>query len=225
MQLDARTAAALLNLSEQKLYRLVEDEGLPASRLDDRYRFSRNDLLEWATARGIQVSAEIFASTAEGVADALEAGGLIPDLTGTSGAEVLRALAARMPLPSGMGREDVLALLRSRAGIGTTAVGDGIAIPHLRHPLILTTAPPTLTVGFLARPVDFEIPNGHAIQTLFMLVSPTPRIHLRILARIGTVLRDPVFRAVLARRAPLTELVQAARAAEGEIGTDGPGNP
>jgi PTS system nitrogen regulatory IIA component len=230
MQLDARTAAVLLNVTEQRLYRLVEEEGLPASRIDDRYRFSRNDLLEWATARGMQVSAGIFtsaatAAAAPSVAAALEAGGALVDVAGATGAEVLRTIVERMPLPRGLGREDVLELLRSRSGIGTTSVTDGMAIPHIRHPLILPTAPPTLTVGFLARPVDFDVPSGRGIHTLFVLVSPTPRAHLRLLARLGAVLRDPGFRQLLERRAALAELVESARNAEATLVQNGPGKP
>jgi PTS system nitrogen regulatory IIA component len=215
MQLDARCAAALLNVPEGKLDRLVADGGLPASRVDGRYRFDRGDLLEWAAARCVGVSAGPVRGAMEGpsLAAALEAGGVVEGVPGSGREAVFHAVAAGLSLPEGMSREELEALLRSRASVATTAVGEGIAVPHVRHPIIVPHET-ALTVCYLDRPADLGAKDGKPVHTLFVLISPTPRVHMRILSRVDLLLHDPEFRHALDRRAPREVLVAAARRAE-----------
>jgi nitrogen PTS system EIIA component len=60
MQLTVRDAAKLLSVSEKTVYRWINQGDLPAYRVNEQYRFNRAELLEWATARKINVSVEIF---------------------------------------------------------------------------------------------------------------------------------------------------------------------
>jgi PTS system nitrogen regulatory IIA component len=60
-KLTVREAAALLNASEKSVYRWIKQGLLPAYRINDQYRINRAELLEWATARKLHVSPEIFA--------------------------------------------------------------------------------------------------------------------------------------------------------------------
>src|SRR5512136_3449025 len=60
MQLTVRDAARLLGVTEQVLERWVRRGELPAQLVDDRYRFNRVELLEWAAQRKMLVSAEIL---------------------------------------------------------------------------------------------------------------------------------------------------------------------
>jgi PTS system nitrogen regulatory IIA component len=221
MELSARDAALILNVPESRVYRLVEEAGLPASQVDGRFRFNRGEILEWATSRGIEVSSEIFqapqrteSTGSSRVSDAIEAGGLIDSVAGASKGDVLRSVAERITVPPGIDRDELIALLRARESIGSTTVGNGIAIPHVRHPLILPSGRPCLTLCFLEKPVDFGASDGIPVHTLFMLVSPTARGHLNTLARVASLLRDESFRQALQRRAPLAEIVATARRVE-----------
>src|SRR5512135_662538 len=60
MKLLVKDAARLLNVSEKTIYRWIKQGSIPAYRLQEQYRFNRAELLEWATARRIAVSPEIF---------------------------------------------------------------------------------------------------------------------------------------------------------------------
>ena len=81
-KLTVRDAAALLNVSEKSVYRWIKQGVLPAYRVNDQYRINRAELLEWATARKMHVSPEIFAEPendaepAPTLEDALRAGGI-----------------------------------------------------------------------------------------------------------------------------------------------------
>jgi PTS system nitrogen regulatory IIA component len=102
-------------------------------------------------------------------------------------------------------------LFLARESIGSTAVGEGIAIPHPRHPVVLPVGRPMLTLCFLDQPIDFGALDHQPVHTLFVLVSPTIRAHLRMLARIACALRDEGFRAVLKRRASANEILREAQ--------------
>ena len=89
MELTAREAAKLLSVTPDILYQWVKERGLPAHRVNEHYRFNRTQLLEWATAEGVPLSAQSFRvgsgsaqSHALTLTRALELGGVIEDLPG-----------------------------------------------------------------------------------------------------------------------------------------------
>jgi len=223
MPLNVRDAAALLNVAESQVYRWIHEADLPSFRVDGQYFFHPADLQEWANHHRGSVVREGSpdASKASAVAplsamlpDALQAGGIIYGLPGTDKESVLRAVVEHMPLPDSFYLGAVLQMLMAREAIGSTAVGDGVAIPHTRHPMVLPVGRPALTLCFLERPIDFGAADGQAVHTLFVCVSPTIRVHHQMLARIASVLRDDACRAVLRRRARPEEIMAEARRVE-----------
>jgi PTS system nitrogen regulatory IIA component len=60
MLLTVRDAAKLLGIAESRIYRWVDDGDIPFLRVNDQIRFHRAELLEWATARRLPVSVEMF---------------------------------------------------------------------------------------------------------------------------------------------------------------------
>lgn len=218
MELSVREVARLLGISEEAVYRLADDEGLPAQRVDDQLRVNRAELLEWATARGIAVSGELFGAETPvalpTLAEALAAGGVVPDLPGNDKGSVLAALVNAMPLPEGVDRAFLLSVLEAREALGSTGIGDGIAIPHPRNPIVLRVKMPLVTLCFLARPVDFGALDGKPVYALFSLISPTPKLHLHLLSRLAYVLRDGACKAAIAGRADAATILAEIRRVE-----------
>ncbi len=91
--------------------------------------------------------------------------------------------------------------------MGSTGIGDGIAIPHVRNPIVLHLDEPFVTLALLRQPVEFEAIDGKPVHALFMVVSPTVPVHLRILAQLGFLLRDDELRAMIRRRASAEEII------------------
>lgn len=141
MNLSVRDAANLLKVSEKTIYRWIKQQAVPAYRVQDQYRFNRAELLEWATSRRLNVSSEIFLEPeAEGqpipsLLDALEAGGVFYRVSGSDKEDALREVVQVLRLPEEVDREFLLRVLLAREAIAPTAVGDGIAIPHVRNPV------------------------------------------------------------------------------------------
>jgi PTS system nitrogen regulatory IIA component len=219
-KLTVREAAGLLNASEKSVYRWIKQGRLPAYRINDQYRINRAELLEWATAHKVQVSPEIFAEPESengpvpSLEDALRAGGIHYRVGGHDKASVLHAMVDAMRLPEDVDREFLYQVLLAREALGSTGVGDGIAIPHVRNPIVSHLSRPTVTLCFLERPVDFGALDGQPVSTLFTLISPTVRAHLHLLSRLAFTLRDPRFHAALRTQASREEILDALHAAE-----------
>ncbi|MFN8179783.1 MAG: PTS sugar transporter subunit IIA [bacterium] len=221
MELALRDAAKLLGVSEKTVRGWIRHDGMPAHRVSDEVRFSRAELLEWATAHGHAVAGDLFAephaADTPSLADALAAGGVHHGLSGADRESALRALVERMRLPPDVDRAFLLHVLLAREAMQSTAIGDGVAIPHVRNPIVLHVEQPMVTLGFLETPVDFGALDGRPVHTLFAVVSPTVRAHLHLLSRIAFALRDPAFRDVVRRRGSEGEVVAEARRAESEL--------
>jgi PTS system nitrogen regulatory IIA component len=228
MQLSVKDAAAILNVSEKTIYRWIKQEAIPAYRINEQYRFNRAELLEWATARRIAVSAEIFgegeATPLPSFTDALKAGGIVYRVDGADQAAVLKAVVEAMKLPEEVDRDFLYEVLLARETLGSTGVGDGIAIPHVRNPVVLHVAKPTVTLCFLEKPIDFKAIDGRPVDTLFTLISPSVRAHLHLLSRLGYILRGAEVKAALRRQASRDELLGLIERAESALaaGRTGP---
>jgi PTS system nitrogen regulatory IIA component len=105
------------------------------------------------------------------------------------------------------GREFLLSVLEAREAMGSTGIGDGIAIPHVRNPIVLQIDRPFVTLGLLQHPIDFGSIDGKPVHALFMVVSPTVPAHLAILARLGFALRDDELRKMLRDRVPADDII------------------
>jgi PTS system nitrogen regulatory IIA component len=217
MQLGVREAARLLRAPERQIYRWVEDGEIPCSRVNDQLRFNQTELLEWATARGIRVAEELFQTETDdsggaGLAAALQRGGIHHHVPGHDRDAVLAAIVERMPFITADDRELIVEMLRAREATASTAVGDGIAIPHVRSPLVMNGTPGALTLCTLDQPVDFGGQSRGAVHTIFTMMSPTVRAHIQLLAALAAALHDAEFKAaVLERRSPAEILAQARR--------------
>jgi PTS system nitrogen regulatory IIA component len=223
MQLTVRDASRLLQVPEKTVQRWLKDGEIPFTRVGDQYRFNRVELLEWATARGLPVSPDLFAEDEEErrgqptLAEALETGGVFHDVAGTDVATTLRSVVERLRVPHAADREHLLQILLAREAVGSTGVGNGIAIPHVRNPIVLRVPQASVALCFLAQPVDFDAIDGLPVHTLFTVVSPTVKSHLHLLSRLAYCLRDAAVKAALRDRASADALLRAVREAEQTI--------
>ena len=214
MQLTLRDAAGYLGVNEATLRRWITDRDVPVHEVDERVYLNAVELWEWAVEHGVQVSRRLLEharrapDTVPPMSELLRAGGIFHDIEAPDKLAVLREFVARLPLPPEQNRDALLSVLEAREAMGSTGIGDGIAIPHVRNPIVLHVAQPFVTLGLLRHPVDFEAFDGRPVHALFMVVSPTVPVHLRILGQLGFLLRDDTLRAMLRDRLGATAVVE-----------------
>ncbi len=223
MMIKAADVAELMQIDEKTVLRWIRKEGLDAVEMNGVYHINRVDLLEWATEHGIKVPPSLFVIDEKALdfptlAEALEAGGIFCGVSGNDKLSVLQNLVANLSLPPQVDPEFLLQVLLAREALGTTAIGDGIAIPHVRNPILVNLPSPAITLSFLREPVDFGALDGKPVEIVFMLISPTVKIHLHLLSKLAYALRNDSFRSVLGGKRDPALILDAARRVESELG-------
>ena len=206
----------MLDLSERAVQAHIETGEMPSQCVNGRYFLNRDELIEWATAKGLALAlpAADPAEHMPTLSEALQAGGIFHGLPGADKDSVLRHLVDRMPLPADVDPDFLHSVLLAREALGSTAIGDGVAVPHPRSPILLRVPKALVTLCFLESPIDFGALDGRPVQALFSMISPTTRIHLHLLSLLAFALRDPGFRESVVQRAPADEILAAARRIE-----------
>jgi nitrogen PTS system EIIA component len=129
------------------------------------------------------------------LAELLKPESVIPELTGRSKADVLRELAnALSQAAPTVGAEQLFQVLRDREAECSTGVGEGVAIPHGK----LVGLPGLVAAfGVAHQGVDFEALDQKPTFLFFALVAPEncAGAHLKALARISRLFKQPAFRA------------------------------
>jgi PTS system nitrogen regulatory IIA component len=115
---------------------------------------------------------------------------IIPALKVNGKKQALQELAAKAAELSGQNERAIFEILLQREKLGSTGVGNGIAIPHGKLPKL------NKLFGLFARlerPVDFEALDGQPVDLVFLLLAPegAGADHLKALARVARLLRDP----------------------------------
>lgn len=140
------------------------------------------------------------------VQEFLKKGSIIVDLQGRHRAEVLAEMATRIADVDGVSRAEVLRVLEEREKLGSTGIGDGVAIPHGS-----LAALPRL-VSLFARSkqgVEFDAIDGKPTHLFFVLLTPDNNMGLKALARVSKLMRRPEFRTDLVQLDELEALYAA----------------
>src|ERR1700731_4604553 len=124
------------------------------------------------------------------LADLVAPNAVIPALKVNGKKQALQELAAKAAELSGQNERAIFEILLQREKLGSTGVGNGVAIPHGK------LAKLDKLFGLFARldrPVDFEALDGQPVDLVFVLLAPEAAgaDHLKALARVARLLRDP----------------------------------
>ncbi|HTY56992.1 MAG TPA: PTS sugar transporter subunit IIA [Candidatus Binataceae bacterium] len=128
------------------------------------------------------------------ITDILNPEMVVPELTADSKPDVLRELADHLCSCFRQVEVDkVVSVLADRERMGSTAIGDGIAIPHGKLKGL------TRIIGVFGRSikgVDFESLDGEPTHLFFVLMAPedSASLHLKALARVSRLFKDDGFR-------------------------------
>jgi PTS system nitrogen regulatory IIA component len=114
---------------------------------------------------------------------------VIPALKVNGKKQAIQEIAARAAELIGQNEREILEILLQREKLGSTGVGNGVAIPHGKLPKL------TKLFGLFARldrPVDFEALDNQPVDLIFLLLAPegAGADHLKALARVARLLRD-----------------------------------
>jgi PTS system nitrogen regulatory IIA component len=114
---------------------------------------------------------------------------VIASLRATSKKQALQELAKKAAEISGADERQILEVVMERERLGTTGVGNGIAIPHGKLPGLKRLSG---VFARLEKPIDFESIDEQPVDLIFLLLAPegAGADHLKALARVSRLLRD-----------------------------------
>lgn len=213
MTLDVKKVAKLLSVPEKTVYQWIAKNEVPFYKVGQSHLFNKIDLLEWAAARKMKVSYQIFEEISEStepntsLTDAILAGGIYYNVKGTDRDSVLREIVSVIKLPKEVDKEFLVEALIERENLETTSIGDGIAIPHVRNPIIAYVKTPILALCFLERSIDFNAIDEKPVGIVFTIITPTIRSHLHILSRLSYVLQQMDFHRVISNKSDSQEIL------------------
>ena len=107
--------------------------------------------------------------------------------------KVITALVFAAPIPTSINRKVLIDALLSREEMMSTAIGNGIAIPHVRLFDSANLQEDIVVVAYLFEPIDWKAPDGKPVHTLFFVLAADETRHLQILAEIAQLASDEDF--------------------------------
>lgn len=134
---------------------------------------------------------------------------IIEDLKARTKREALEELSAVfMPWSLCLNHDEIVSVLLARENLGSTGIGEGIAIPHGKHNDLNDLI---VSFGRSLTGVEFNSMDGKPVHLFFLLMAPenTSGRHLKILAKISRMMKDREFRANLMNARTKDELYQA----------------
>lgn len=131
------------------------------------------------------------------IIDLIQRDMILPALHATSKPKIIRELASYLAeRHDAIDEADLTRVLIDREGLASTAIGEGVAIPHGKLPTVNEIV---ACVGRARKGVDFDSMDGEPTYLFFVLVAPENSTgeHLKALARISRVFKDSQFRSRL----------------------------
>lgn len=204
--------ARMLSTAPGTVERWIRQGRMPVRKKGDICEFSRSALEKWADTNHMKFTMDLPGAKTPTEAPvislrtAMESGGVVYDVEGETVPAVLGSAVSHMDCIDGVERKNrVLRSLMDREEMMSTGIGKGVAVPHPRTPLLDAGIPALITPCFLKSPVDFNALDRRPVFVLFILIAPSAKHHLHLLARLSFCLRNDDFIAVL-RRTPERDL-------------------
>lgn len=130
--------------------------------------------------------------------DFLPLEGIQIDLQSQNKKEILKELTTLLVNAHGIrsAQNEIYKALLEREELGSTGIGQGIAIPHGKSELVKEVV---AALGISKKGIDFDALDGEPVYLFFLVVAPpnTSGLHLKVLAKISRLLRDKFFRQAL----------------------------
>lgn len=127
---------------------------------------------------------------------------------GSSTTEIYEKVCNLIKFPESITSDTVFNALCAREKIMSTAVGNGIALPHASVPIIKEEDEQRVCVVYLKEPLDMNAPDEMKVHTMFVILTQNRQTHLQVLSRLVSLLRDTSFLNLLENQANGVDLIE-----------------
>jgi nitrogen PTS system EIIA component len=209
--MDLPELARLLGMDARQVERMAKQGELPCKKVGGKFQVNKAELTEWLQQRIGSLDHEDLASMDAGITahrktlqdqpiitPALHREAIDAHLDAKTKNSILRELVALANETSLVyDAPSILEALINREELCSTALEEGIAIPHPRRPLPYAIAEPIIAVAHTSQGIGFSAPDGQLTDLFFMICAHDDHQHLHMLARLCRMLHDKIFLADL----------------------------
>jgi PTS system nitrogen regulatory IIA component len=229
--LTIQEVARMLGTEVRRVERMAQRGEIPCQKIGGRFRFNRAEITEWLQQRVGGMSDEHLAQVDAGmteqrqtpederiIAPLLRIEAVTTNLGSRTKDSTLRELVV-LAEKTGLvlNPQELVEAVLHREELHSTAMENGIAIPHPRRPLPYAIAEPILAVARTTGGIAFGAPDGRLTDLFFLTASQDDRHHLHILARLCRMLYEEEFVASLREAETPQDMIELMKTRELEV--------
>jgi PTS system nitrogen regulatory IIA component len=190
-------AATYLKLAERTIHRMIQRSEIPCARVGGQWRFVKSVLDDWLISR-MQVlprnELDPFLQATDGMVQLsrmIDRDHVVDRVNPGSPEEVIKQIVSNLA-EQGVVRhaQSLVASLLAREQLSSTAMGHGVAVPHLRRPGEFDAGLPAVALAICREGTPFSAPDTIPVHFFFLLGTTSEVVHLRLLKRITMLFRD-----------------------------------
>lgn len=192
--------ASYLKIAEKTVLRMIARDEIPCVKVASQWRFMKGMIDDWLISRMNVVPQNDLARVLEQphgllpLSRLLRAESILTEIVPGTKRQILEQLIKPLVQEEFVvNPQDFLDKLLKREKMVSTAIGRGIAIPHLRHPKENPGGEPRLVLGVCRPGTDYESLDGKLTHLFFLVISDSEVLHLRTLAKLNQILREGDF--------------------------------
>ena len=224
--LDVNAVANLLHVLPKQVQRWAERGHIPAQKINGEWRFARAAVHQWIEDKlhdldGQQQMDEVVKHHLVSVAEQLPIEAIAIPLNARTPSSVIDELS-KVAASTGLlwDADEMAKAVRQREEIASTALECGVSLMHPRRPLTNYLAEPFITLGITSKPLPMSLAGENdscLVDVFFLLCSMDDVDHIRTLARLGRLIRQPDFLPDLRSAQSPAEVLDVIREAESKI--------
>ena len=210
MDLNTKDISHLLMMPEKDVQQLIKKKEIPFQFLHDKVVFNKQQIIEWALGRNLPINVsghtKLIEFHIETVSTLLDKDSFHYKCE-LSESSYIEQMVSQINFEKNVDSEIVIQLLKSRESMMSTAIGNGISLPHPRVPLMVGKNKPLINFFFPIKPLDLKSIDGKPVHTLILLISQTIKQHLSLIAHLSFLLSKETFRFALENRLECKEIL------------------
>jgi len=211
LDLTIKDISALLSLSEKEIKRLINKKEIPFHKINDDLHFNKQHIVEWALGQNIPLNLSRSEKMQEYMIKSIS-DLLLPDsffyCVDFSSEFYIEQMVNMLNFDKDLDKDIVVHLLKSREELMTTAIGNGISLPHPRIPLSIGKERPLINFFFPEQELNLKSLDGKPVHTIILLISQTIRQHLSLLAHLSFLLSNENLRTAFKERRDYKTIIE-----------------
>ena len=218
MDLTIKDISILLLKPEKEIQTLIKKKEIPAQTIKDKLLFNKQQIIEWALSRNIPINISNHEKMSEYHVDTLNT--ILDENSFFYDCDLaektyIEQMVNLLDLEKNVDKVIIVQLLKNREELMSTAIGNGISLPHPRIPLMVGKNKPLIHFFFPKEQLDLKSLDSKPVHTIILMISQTIKQHLSMLAHLSFLLSQESFRNALEKRFDYREIINIITQIEG----------